>query len=149
MGAARHPAHAPYKYGYPHGEYVGIVPRVLDALLSFPVICSLIVSGCAAFLVSVVTRFIRDRDKLAVTMHKAESALDRIRRQIALKEGMIRQLQEEVALLRPVHDRLSAYYEQLSELQLEMERKDLKEETELRRTEREDDVFGRSKRPRL
>lgn len=122
---------------------------MLDLLLTPTVLACLLVAGCAAFAVSVFFRFIRDRDKLAHTMRRAEAALERLRHQIAEKQAMIAQLQEEVTVLKPLHDRLTGYYEQLTELRVEMEREEMKEDREKKKAEGEDDIFSPRRRPRI
>ena len=42
--------------------------------------------------------------------------------------GRLKQLQTEIDLLRPLHDRLIGYHEQLTDMRLELERKDMAEE---------------------
>ena len=125
-------------------EYRTVVQEIL---FSPPVIACLVVAGCAAFGVSVVLRFVPDKRKLDRTMARAEKALAKIRRRLAEKKALIKQLEEEVAMLKPVHDRLDHYHAQLAEINLEYERRELAEDDGKRREEREDDLLGERKRP--
>ncbi len=123
---------------------------MVDILFSTPVISSLLVAGCAAFGVSVVVRYMPDRRKLDRTMSRAEKALEKMRRRIATKEATITQLQAEVKMLQPLYERLSDYHEHLTEMRLELERKDMAEEAKNPDgDDDDDDVIGRRKRPKI
>ena len=99
----------------------------MDALFSTEVIACLLIAGASAFAISVVLRFRPDRDRLDRNLRKTERALERIQKQIAARQGRIKQLKEEVAALVPVHHRLQAYHEELLQIQVEEERKALEE----------------------
>ena len=123
---------------------------MVDILFSTPVISSLLVAGCAAFGVSVVARFMPDKRKLERTISRAEKALEKLRQEIATKQASITQLQSEVEMLQPLYERLSGYHEHLTEMRLELERKDMAEEAKNPDgDDDDDDVIGRRKRPRI
>lgn len=122
---------------------------MLDVLLTLPVLSCLLVAGCAAFGVSVVTRFIPDKAKLDRSLTRAEKALEKLRKEISGKEATIKQLQAEVEMLTPVHDRLDGYHEQLTQMRLELERKELAEGDKKPDDDEEEDPFGRRKRFKL
>ncbi|MBT4096143.1 MAG: hypothetical protein HOM68_20535 [Gemmatimonadetes bacterium] len=117
---------------------------MLDILFSTPVISSLVVAACAAFGVSVVSGFVRDRSTLDQKRKKVEKILKKLRAQIAERESTIQQLQQEVDELRPLHDRLDEYHEELSQMQLAAERQAMldEEKSPARDT---DDEFSRSR----
>lgn len=121
---------------------------MVDILFSTPVISCLLVAGCAAFAVSVVVGFIPDKRKLDHTMTRAEKALQKLRNEIASKEAAITQLQSEVDMLRPLHERLNLYHEDLTQMRLDLERKDLAE-GDNKPGDEEDDAFGRRKRHKV
>lgn len=123
---------------------------MLDLLLTPAVITSLVIAGCAAFGVSIVARFIPDKRKLDLTMSKAEKALARLRKEIAEKQASMKQLQEELAMLKPLHDRLNVYHEELCDIRVEMERREMLEEEDERHDEEEEDgILGRGTRHRV
>ena len=102
-------------------------------------IACLVVAGAAAVVVSVMIRFVRDRDKLGRKLRKTERALEKIRAQVAEKRGTIKQLQEEVAMLAPLEEKLRIYYDVLMEVQVEEERRAMEEEeTTTKEREREE-----------
>ncbi|MDA0334514.1 MAG: hypothetical protein O2782_05055 [bacterium] len=119
---------------------------MVELLFSTPVISCLLVAASAAFGVSVVVSFVPDRRKLDHTMSRAEKALAKVRHEISTKEATIAQLQSEVAMLRPVHDRLSNYHEDLTQMRLDLERKQLAEGAKKHEEEEEDEFLGRHRR---
>ena len=78
--------------------------------------------------VAVVFRHIRERDGLNRKLRKTETALDKLRKEIAEKRGRIKQLSEEVEMLQPIYEQLHSYYDMLTKLQLEEERRAVEEE---------------------
>lgn len=120
---------------------------MLDIFFSTPVISCLLVAACAAFGVSVVVRFMPDKRKLDNTMQRAEKALQKLRTEIATKEATIQQLQSEVEMLKPLHDRLSNYHEDLTQMRLDLERKDMSSDAAAKPDEEE--AFGRRKRHKV
>ena len=116
-----------------------------DSLLKPEILACVLVAGAGAFGVSVVLRYIRERDKLDRVRKEADRTLVRVRKEIAEKQARIKQLEEELKMLRPLHERLSRYSEQLQQLQLEQERKKV---TEDERKDDDNDEWGR-KRYRL
>jgi septal ring factor EnvC (AmiA/AmiB activator) len=122
---------------------------MFDILFSLPVLACLLVAGCAAFGVSVVTRFLPDKAKFNRSLTRAEKELEKLRKQIASKEAMIKQLLAEVEMLKPVHERLDGYHEQLTQMRLELERKDFSEGDRKTDDDEEQDIFSRRKRSKL
>ena len=118
----------------------------VDFVISPIAIACLAAAAGAAIAVSVTLRFIRDRDVLGRKLRKTERTLDKIRKEIAKSEGRIEQLTKEVQMLKPLHDKLSAYHETLMEMQLEAERRAMKEaedDEEARESERRRRRLGR------
>ncbi|MFH1569261.1 MAG: hypothetical protein ABIL09_14800 [Gemmatimonadota bacterium] len=123
---------------------------MLNLLLRVEILASLVVAGSAAMAVSVVFRFIRNRDALDGKLKKADRLLQKLRKEIASKEGRIKELQEAVALLKPQEAHLRAYHEQLLELKVEQERKATKEGEKKGGGEDEEDGWDvRRKRTRV
>ena len=110
----------------------------MDLLLTPTVIAYLVVAGAAAFAVSALFSYVRDRGKLGSILAKTERALGKIREQIAEKQGRIKPLQEEVPMLMPLHRQLQSYYDELMAIHLEAERKAMQEaEKKIANKERE------------
>ena len=107
----------------------------MSALLSIEVIACLVVAAATAFAVSVVLKYIRARDELNRKIRQSERALEKLRKQIAVKQGTIKQLQEEVAMLVPLHHNLQKYHDELLGIQLEKERDEINKNGE--RTKKE------------
>jgi len=107
------------------------------------------VALCAAFGVSVVARFLPDKKKLDLKMSRAEKALEKLRSMIATKEATIAQLQAEIEMMRPQHTRLNNYHEGLTQMRLELERKEMAEGDKKSDEDEEDDLIGLHKRIKL
>ena len=120
---------------------------MIDLLLRAEVLTLLVVAATAAIVVSVVIRFTRDRDGLSRRVKKVDKQLQRLRKEIAAKQGRITELQSAVEMLKPLEASLNAYYEQLMRLQLEQERKDMQEGKDKAEGEAEEDEwdFGRKR----
>ena len=84
---------------------------LLDLLFSKEIIACIVVAGSAAIGASVGMRFMRDRDKLGRKLKKTARALEKIRDEVARRQGTIKQLQEEVAMLAPIGEKLRGYYD--------------------------------------
>ena len=100
---------------------------MVDLLFRIEILASLVVAAAAAMGVSVVLRFIRDRDVLGRKLKKTDRQLQKLRQEIAAKQGRIKELQSEVEMLKPLEAHLRAYHEQLLELQSEQERREMLE----------------------
>ena len=74
---------------------------MLDILFSLPVLSCLLVTGSAAFGVSVVTRFVPDKTKLDQSLTRAEKALEKLRKEITGNQATMKQSQAEVEILNP------------------------------------------------
>ena len=124
---------------------------MVELLFKVEVLASLVVAASAAIGVSVVRRFIRDRDVLDRKLKKTDRQLQRLRKEIAAKQGRIKELQSEVEMLKPLEARLRAYHEQLVELQSEQERKEMQEgeKKEVKGEEAVDEWGFRKKRTRV
>lgn len=97
--------------------------RLLDNLLTAEVITCLVVAAAAALALSALMRYVKDRDKLAPQIRRADKQLARTRKIIAKKKAAIEKLQAEVGMLMPVHDRLQNYHEELLQMQLQEEKR--------------------------
>ena len=123
---------------------------MLGLLLRIEVIASLVVAVSAAMGVSVVLRFIRDRDALDRKLRKVDRQLQKLRDEIAAKQGRIQELQAAVDMLKPLEAHLRAYHEQLLELHVEQERKAMQEGEKQKGGEEDEDGWDvRRKRIRL
>jgi septal ring factor EnvC (AmiA/AmiB activator) len=122
---------------------------MLDILFSLPVLSCLLVTGSAAFGVSVVTRFVPDKTKLDQSLTRAEKALEKLRKEITGNQATMKQSQAEVEMLKPVHERLDDYHEQLTQMHLELERKNLADGDRKPNDDKGEDAFGRRKRFKL
>ncbi|MBT3343079.1 MAG: hypothetical protein HN712_11135 [Gemmatimonadetes bacterium] len=119
---------------------------MLELLFSPLVISCILVAGSAAFGVSVVSGFIKDRSTLEAKRRQVDKILKKLRAEISERGSKIQQLEEEIAQLQPVHDRLNTYFEGLNQLKLDAERKAMaEEEKHTPHDDDEDDAFGRER----
>ncbi len=118
---------------------------MLEILFSTPVISSIVVAASAAFGVSVVSAFLRDRTTLDQKRRQVDQILQKLRAEISTRETTIQQLQQEVDELRPLHDRLDEYFEELNQMHLQAERQAMKEEEKAPTHDDEEDEFRRSR----
>ena len=121
---------------------------VPDMLLSIEALACLLIAAAAALGVGVVFKYIRHRDQLQPRLRKTERTLEKMRSQITVKQELIRQLQQEIAVLRPQEERLSSYYDTLVELQTEAERAAMTEEAKAEAND-EDEVEQERRRRRV
>lgn len=124
---------------------------MVDLLFRIEILASLVVAAAAAMGVSVVLRFIRDRDVLGRKLKKTDRQLQKLRQEIAAKQGRIKELQSAVEMLKPLEAHLRAYQERLLELQSAQERREmLKGEEEEEKGEAAEDAWDfKRKRPRV
>ncbi len=119
---------------------------MLETLLSPVGLTSVLVAGSAAFAVSVVSGFLKDRTTLDKKRRQVDRILQKLRAEISERDTTIKQLQEELAQLQPQHDRLNLYYEEINRLQAEAERKELQEEEKhTPHAAEEEDTFARER----
>ena len=109
---------------------------MLDQLLSPIVITGIAGAGAAAFSVSVIFGFIRERDLLDERVRNTERALKKIQSEIADRQIRIKQLKEEVLALQLVFWELREYHESLLKMQMAAEQEAL-QEAETAEAERE------------
>ena len=121
---------------------------VPDMVLSIEALACLLIAAAAALGVGVVLKYIRQRDQLQPRLRKTERTLEKMRSRITAKQELIRQLQQEIAVLRPQEERLSSYYDTLVELQTEAERAAMTEEAKANAKD-EDEVEQERRRRRV
>jgi len=102
---------------------------VVDLILSAATLACLLMAASAAFGAVVALKHIREHDELNRKLLKTDRTLAKMRRRMAAKEKEILQLQKEIAVLRPVEARVSAYHDSLVTLRTEAERAEMAGET--------------------
>ena len=100
---------------------------ILGTLVTTEVIAWVAMAVSAAIGIRVVTRFTRDHAALGKRLLHADRQLETLRDHIAEKQGAIKELQAEVDVVRPTHDQLLTYSEELFEIQLVEDRREAAE----------------------
>lgn len=113
-----------------------------DVLVSIAALAFILVGVSVGFAVCVVLKYVRDRDDLRITQRDTERALGRMRGRMATRQERIRRLQQEVADLGPLEERMHKYHETLVNLRIETERAELAGEIE------DGDILDQERGPR-
>ena len=110
--------------------------HAFDLIFTIEVVTCLAVAAAAAFVLSALMQYVRDRDKLTLKIRRVEKQLEKTRKAIARRKAAIEELRAEVEMLTPVHDRLKNYHEELLQIQLQEEKRIMEEEAQTKPTVR-------------